>query len=368
MKILYFYCGEGLGHATRTISAGTKLAKDNEVIFASYGYARDFLLNNGLNIRETPSEIRMAGSSGALDINQSILKTLKETNPSSVLAFNKLIKEVNPELVISDSFFLPALVAKTKNIPCWMILNQTNIDKFFADRERHIRWIGNAIKKFNYNTLERMDKIIIPDFAPPFTICEKNLDITPKLYEKTEFIGPLIRKNSNEVSKPKEKIDIYCSIGGFGYRAQLLDKIIDVAKNMKNKQFHLVAGPNAKKSGKIKNIKFHETIKNPLDMMAKAAVIIAGGGHSTIMESACLGKPVISVPDQFHFEQEQNALKLETLGIGSKISYKTPPEIIEELIINHSKSKEIKSKTDVFRKLAVKIDGRKNLAKLVKEK
>ena len=256
MKILYFYCGEGLGHATRTISAGSELVKKHDVVFASYGYAREFLQNNGFEVKEVPSEIRMAGSSGAFDISQSILKTIKETNPSSVLKFNKLIKETKPDLVISDSFFLPSLIAVTKGLPCWMILNQTNIDKFFVDRETHIRWVGNAVKKFNYAVLEKMDKILIPDFAPPFTICEKNLDLTPKIFEKTEYIGPLIRKNSNEVSKQKEKIHVYCSIGGFGYREQILDKIVDVAKNMKNKQFHLVAGPNAKKTCKLKNVKW----------------------------------------------------------------------------------------------------------------
>ena len=64
MKILYFCCGEGFGHSTRAISAGTELLKEHEVVFGSYGYAREFLLSNKLDVKEVPSEIRLAGNAG----------------------------------------------------------------------------------------------------------------------------------------------------------------------------------------------------------------------------------------------------------------------------------------------------------------
>ena len=43
MKISYFFCGEGLGHATRTIAAAEELTKIHEVNFYSCGYAKEFV-------------------------------------------------------------------------------------------------------------------------------------------------------------------------------------------------------------------------------------------------------------------------------------------------------------------------------------
>ncbi len=368
MKILYFFCGEGLGHTTRAIAAGRELSKAHDVVFASYGYAKTFFAQTGLPIVEIPSEIKLVGKSGQLDITNSILATIQKSNPTSLLHFDTLFRKHKPDLVISDSYFLPAVIAKSKRIPVWMILNQTNVEKFFSERGVAVRWIGNAVKQINYGALHQMDKILIPDFAPPYTICAKNLWLTPQLYDKIEYLGPLGRTQLHELKKHKKNPKkILASIGGFGYRQQLLDKIQTLASELTDYQFDLIAGPNGISRRSRKNVTTHTQVFDMGPLIADASVVICGGGHSTIMESVTMGKPVISAPDAFHFEQESNAQQLEELGFGTRIDYKTPAVILQELIQDHSTNKEMKKRLDRMVRIAQKTDGRKRIAELAFE-
>jgi uncharacterized protein (TIGR00661 family) len=282
--------------------------------------------------------------------------------------FNSIIKKENPALVISDSFYLPALIAHMKKIPVWMILNQINVKSFFSDKGIIVRFTGTTVEKFNIAELSRMEKILIPDYGMPYTLCEKNLEGMPqKLFEKMEFIGPLIRKNISEAKNKEKPKTVYVSIGGFGYRKAMLEKIINVAKKMPDYEFRLICGPNANIKPKSGNAKCYPSIANPLDFMNESSIIVTSGGHSTLSEAIALGKPVISLPDMYHKEQEANATQIQALGLGARINYKTPEEVIEELIIQLSEDKEMKKRLKHYSILALKMDGRKKLLKMTEE-
>ena len=203
---------------------------------------------------------------------------------------------------------------------------------------------------------------------PPFTICRKNISLTPKLAEKTEYLGPLVRKLPHEIKKKKpEGKRVFSSIGGFGYRAKLLEKIVAVSKNLKSYQFDLVAGPNAARLPAGSNIHTYAQVQDPFGLMDRSSLVICGGGHSTIMESVCLGKPILSAPDAFHFEQESNASELQRLGLGTRIDYQTPAPAIEELILDHTQNPEMKKRLSRMVRLGRKLDGRKKIAELARE-
>ncbi|VVB75829.1 UDP-N-acetylglucosamine--N-acetylmuramyl-(pentapeptide) pyrophosphoryl-undecaprenol N-acetylglucosamine transferase [uncultured archaeon] len=370
MKILFFYCGEGLGHATRAIAAANALKADHDITLASYGYTRDFGINAGLDVKEVPSEIQLVGRSGQFDLSKSILTTISNSSkqPHGILKFNSLINKTKPDLVLSDSFFLPATLSKNKGIPTWMILNQTNIERFFyTNSKAFIRMAGPFIKRLNHSTLNQMDKLLIPDFSPPFTVCEESVSLTPELYEKTQYLGPLVRNLGRELkTKPKKKT-VYSMIGGFGYRKQLLDKIVEASRELPDYHFDLVAGPNAKLGTHGKNVKTYTSLTNPLPLINESSLVIGGGGHSTAMEALALGKPVLAAPDAFHCEQECNADGLERIGAGRRIDYKTSTHTLKLLIEELSTSKEYKKRVTMLKHLAEKNDGRAELVRLVRE-
>jgi len=368
MKILYFYCGEGLGHVTPTIAAGRALEKEHEVVYASYGYAREFGIKAGLNVKNVPSEIRLVGNEGRISVSKSIIETIKKTNPAALLKYRTIIKEEKPDLVISDSFMVPIIYAKHKKIPTWIILNQTALDKFFTMHANPaVRALGKLLKRFNFSVLKKADKILVRDFAPPYTVCSQSLIFPKNAEKKIHYLGPLARKQGYEIKVKKEKQRIYSAIGGFGYRSVLLNRIVEVSKLLPNYHFDLVAGPNAIIKAHGKNVTTYGNINDPLPLIKKASVAIVGAGHSTMMDATVLGTPILSAPDIAHFEQESNANGIEKLGLGYRISYETSATKLVSLIKELENSKTVKKKLNFMQKLAKKQDGRKEIARLARE-
>jgi len=109
MKILYFVCGEGLGHATRTIAANEQLSKKHELVFVSYGYAKDFLKKSGLKTIEVSPELHLAGDAGALDIKKSFVDSFSKFRPKMFKEYSQVISKHSPDIVISDSFFYSSI-------------------------------------------------------------------------------------------------------------------------------------------------------------------------------------------------------------------------------------------------------------------
>ncbi|MEK6959527.1 MAG: glycosyltransferase family protein [Nanoarchaeota archaeon] len=364
MKILYFFCGEGLGHTTRTIAAARELTKKHKVVFASYGYAKSFAESNGLEVIEVPSEVKLVGSEGALDIKKTIYATIKNAHASTILKFRSVIKKEKPDLVISDSFYIPAYIAHLGKIPVWMILNQFNVGDFFKDKGLLIRLTGTTVKKFNNSSLSAMDKILVPDFSPPFTLCEKNLENHGGKYsDKIEFIGPLVRRAK---SNPKlKKHTVFVTVRGKGKKREMILKLLRIATRLKSYKFNIITGQGAGIFPKVKNVKLFPVVADPIKMMSESSLVICGGGHSTMMEAISLGKPILSMPDLYQSEQQANAAQLHELGLGAKIDYMTQEEIIEQLIIDFHSNKDAKRKLAELSMLSKKLDGAKKLCEMV---
>ena len=66
-----------------------------------------------------------------------------------------------------------------------------------------------------------------------------------------------------------------------------------------------------------------------LDDLAAAPFIIVNGGHSTMVEAMCLGKPVLSEPIQGQFEQQANATALEVMGVGMGVRKMSADAIVD---------------------------------------
>ena len=65
-----------------------------------------------------------------------------------------------------------------------------------------------------------------------------------------------------------------------------------------------------------------------LDDMAAAPFVIVNGGHSTITEALCLGKPVLAEPIRAQYEQATNSIGLQQLGVGRRTNRLTVDDIV----------------------------------------
>jgi UDP:flavonoid glycosyltransferase YjiC (YdhE family) len=177
------------------------------------------------------------------------------------------------------------------------------------------------------------DVIIIPDFPRPYTICLDSLRI-PRLYQDRVRMGGFILERGPEEVRGSELVRVEAG-------ASESDKLIYAA----------ISGPRQEKVPLVKMLKpifedFPEDVKVVMSTgdpeggsepvtsgslttipwvedryryLKAADVIICRGGHNTIMQSICYGKPSIIIPTPNHTEQYANARRAKELGFGEAI-------------------------------------------------
>ena len=67
------------------------------------------------------------------------------------------------------------------------------------------------------------------------------------------------------------------------------------------------------------NLIVHSWIENRFDYLKACDIVVSRGGHGTLSQSICYGKPVILVPTPSHTEQLNNAKKAVDLGVAELI-------------------------------------------------
>ncbi len=372
MKLLILICGEGLGHTSRCLALGKEfLMAGHEVHFGAYGYSKELVEKTGYEASEIPSEIKLVGKAGTLDFTGSIEATLKSADILGGPKLLKLIKDIKSDIVLSDSYYLGTLAAFTRKIPVYLVVNQSNMEEFFKNRGVPIRILGEMTKRFYNQIFEKVDKIIIPDFPLPYTVCKKNLSFTPKLEEKLFYSGPLVKEKYGEVEEiPLKKPHIVSLIGGFGYREPIFKKVLETSKLNPSIHYTLISGPSldpSKITDLPENVQIFKFIKDTFPYLKSSDVVIAPGGHSTMMEALSFGTPILSFPDKGHSEQENNATVIEEEGYGRRLSYSTPPEVILECIREVLEEEKYRNKTERLRRLARELDGPKAVREMIEK-
>jgi len=330
-------CGEGLGHTTRMIPLAKELLDGgHEVFFGSYGYSKRLLEDEGFRVFEAPKEIVLTGSDGVFDLKKSVLETLKNPVVFKIPKIFSILKKSTPDVVLSDVYYTGILCSKFKGLPVCMVTNQANMQEFFQNQGVTLGLLGFLVKLF-YNAVFRLvDNIIVPDFPPPKTVCAKNLRFEKKISGKVFYSGPLVRRSESKKKLEFKRPMVLSTIGGFGYRSVLLEKIIEAARLDGKINYTLLLPPGAGKKrfkNTPENIVILDFTENPISLIRDADLVIASGGHSTIMEAVAYATPVISCPDSGQREQENNALGVEALGVGARISYSSRPEDILKTIV-----------------------------------
>ncbi|MBW9222408.1 hypothetical protein KKP97_05110 [Methanothermococcus sp. SCGC AD-155-C09] len=358
MKILISVCGEGFGHTTRCLAIGDELSKEHDIKYMAYGKSLDFIRKCNYDAYETYPEIRLQGQDGKFDIKRSIFNN--KYNPTKAVKRElELIKQYKPDLIISDCKYSTVVASKLLNIPFYIITNQnyTEIDK--------IKFIVYPVIRLLNLVNKQAEGVIIPDLPMPYTLCEYNLTMLNNL----SFIGPLVRYNLKDYDY-KQGDYILSVIGGFEYRYRILELLNNISKR-KDLKVKMVCGSYevAEKINKIKspNVEVIPLTTDMESLIKNCSFIVCHGGHSTLMEAITFGKPVISIPDLDHPEQENNVKKVNELKCGIGLSHRdleyTLEGAIDEIINNGIYFKNAKKLSDICKSHR----GRDNIRKIVKE-
>ncbi|WP_370572774.1 UDP-N-acetylglucosamine--N-acetylmuramyl-(pentapeptide) pyrophosphoryl-undecaprenol N-acetylglucosamine transferase [Methanomethylovorans sp.] len=370
MRTLILVCGEGLGHTSRCIAIARELVSaGHEVHFGAYSYSQELIERKGYTVSTIPSEITLVGEAGKLDLKTSIFETVKKGRFLGILVIKRLIRNVRPDVVISDGYFTGILASISMNVPAYIIMNQSNMEEFFMDRGVSGRILAKIVKKFYSGVFGIVDGIIIPDYPMPYTICRKNISFDDKLMEKVFYSGPVVGKTYGEVL-PAQVLHphVLSTIGGFGYREPLFLKVIKAAEMSPCIHYTLLAGPSVdpgKFTGLPSNVNILQFISDQFPYIKGSEVIIAPGGHSTLMETLSFGIPVLSFPDRDHTEQQNNAYVIAENALGYSLDYSTSSEDIlmylKEIIYNGKFVENTRS----MRQLSEQMNGAAAICKLL---
>lgn len=339
MRVLFTPSGVGLGHVGRCIPIARRLQSEGaEILFSTYREGFKYVQREGFQAVESPDIGVAVKPDGCIDFRKTCV------NPGPFITVYTIMKQVDaeinivqgfkPDIVVSDSRASSLLAAQFVGVPRICILNQFQV--LIPARKRFLRLARIA----DATTLTLVGKIwadaiqaLIPDFPPPYTISTRNLHIPKSYHKKTRFIGPILPVRPDDLPDKmqlrkklgldEDKPVIFAPISGpvkeRAYFTGVLRQII--SKFPGDYQVVMSLGYPKASTEPVENgsLTVYGWVPNRFEYLKACDVVVSRGGHGTLSQSICYGKPLILVPTPSHTEQYNNAKKAVDLGVAEVI-------------------------------------------------
>ena len=288
----FFSSPIGLGHVTRDIAIVDNF-KDISVNFVTGNGAAKILKKLDHKVQDVYNPPSFIVENGKLNNQTKWLWNYYQYYKNCKNISEKILKNNNSQLVVSDEDFASLTVAQDLEIPNVLITDvlETKFTKGIAS------FIERKMNKSMMKIIKNCDVVIIP---------EKGDD-----QNNIKRVGPIVREINFSREELREKFEfnkttIVISIGVTNAGIFLIDEAIKaILKINQDIQIILVSGPAVTKEfDNVKNLGF---IHNLHEIIYAADLIISLAGKSTIDEANAYGTPGIFIPIKGHFEQEDNA-------------------------------------------------------------
>jgi len=304
MRILYGVVGEGMGHAIRSRVLLEKLVREHEVHIVASGRAKEYL------------EERLTGVHGiwgftlAYEDNRirkwrTVLQNLKGAAkgwPRNIRRYFELVRQFEPEIVISDFESFSYLFGKNRLLPVISFDNMQIINRcahdpaLLAGFEKSFALARSIVKSklpgcFHY--------LITTFFRPPLR------------RQRTTLVPPVLRPEILAAAPEEgEHLLVYQTAEGTSPITEMLRKaglpcrVYGVRRDLKADVIE-------------ENVTFRPfSERGFIDDLRTARAVVASGGFTLMSEAVFLRKPMLAIPVLGQFEQILNALYLEKLGYG----------------------------------------------------
>jgi len=333
MRLLLSCTELGLGHVSRIIPLGKKLAeRGHELFFFSGGTAYQLLKNEFDNVYPCrpvawyESARGVIASASVLNILMPLPRYNYDHNkieiksPSAAETIHRYydlrrhILKIKPELIISDGDMHALRLAHRWKIPSVYVTNIIRPSYHFSP-------LLTPGERFTERYVKKCDRIIVPD-NPKHTICEYSLGNLDQMgiRDKVEFVGSFLNMNSEKGSEKH----IFAPISGpLGTRAKLSRTIIPVLSRLETKSIVSLGEPGKNAVNENGNCEIHSWLKKEQrkECMRDAKIIVFSGGHGTCFEVIKHRKPSVCIPTQP--EQMGNARRLQELKCSISVENKT---------------------------------------------
>jgi len=354
-RVYFSPCGIGLGHASRNMPIAQELRRRGAtILFSTYLEGVDYARKNGFNVVPVPPISLSNDSSGSIDLKMSSVQQGISAFPTLARQVNaelRYMKAFKPDVVVSDSRLSSIFAAKLLGIPQVLILNQFTplvpLKKMFV-----LNMILDGIimtligRGWGY-----ADRILIPDFPAPYTLSIDCLRIPGPYQKKVELIGAILPMRQEDARDPRvvrEELGvedgqrlIYAGISGPRAERIPLLKLLEPIFETFPDEYRVVmsmgnpnGGTRPIRKGSLIELGWAE---NKFDILNACDLVISRGGHETLMQSICYGKPSIIIPVPNHPEQYGNARRAQGLGVANAIHQKSLngemlPLLVEEML------------------------------------
>lgn len=376
MRLMYSCSELGLGHASRTIALGKRLEqRGHEVFFFTGGKAYMLLkkefkhvypvtpiawYENGRGIITSASLINIFFPLPYFDHENRTFKTKTSNTQETIHRYYDLrrhIRQIRPDILIADGDILALRLAHKWKIPAVYITNLIRPSHGFSP----ILGPGERLTEM-YTT--KCSKIIVPDNPSPYTVCAYNIGNLENVGVKNrvEFVGSF----SSTVPVEGSEKHVFAPVSGpFGTRSKLLQMLVPVFKNLKQKGIISLGAPGERKTGRRNGCLVYSWLSTSErhEFMRNASIVIFSGGHITCFETIKYAKPSICIPTQA--EQLANATKLQDLNCSIVAKNRTQLALaIRKIEANYDGFKE---NIHALNRFSSKFDGVKRAVEIIED-
>jgi UDP:flavonoid glycosyltransferase YjiC (YdhE family) len=378
--------GVGLGHASRLVMVADQLMQSGAgVKFSSYGEAASYVSLRGYECL-TVSPVEFAWSmEGGFSVKNSLANI-----PLWFANFSRQVNQetrnmtaYNPDIVVSDSRLSPLVAGKLLKIPSVAVLNQVKL--LLSPRLRDFaisRMFEDMVGELLGTMWALADRVLVPDLPPPYTIAAQNVWQIGSAARKLEYIGftsPRPHVNKEQVDKLAEQLGfdrsrpiVFVHVSGpMQTRPAMIRISLEAVKKLDPKIQFVISEGNPKGESVPKKVGesgwYYEWCPVRDEVFAMSDLMVLRGGHVALSQAIQFGKPVVTIPIENHGEQLGNSAKTAELGMGVMVHPKgIKPEQLADSIAQVLANPEYKKKAVELQKMAEKLDGIENIAKIIR--
>lgn len=313
MEIAFSICNIGFGHSTRSLYVIKELERRGHEVHVLVGKPYDeFFRDKGYNTTTLTKSMNLYESVG-----RSWRKTLKFSSKniskvsSSVVKARKIIKNIEPDLLVSDSE--PGSIFSTREVKKIMLTHQPEL------------FVKEDLSKLNFlwkRVINRCEKVIVPDVI--------GLEIPKNINDKAEKIGPLFDEIEGGKGELRNKFQIKgktaLMMPSFA-SAKEKDKALNIAKSLEANFIFLGQKENRRK-GNVRLLK-KEDVTRPCAYI-KASDLVILSGYTSLMEAVYYQKPVLLIPTQTEQKKIAELGERENILESGTLKRKTIKKFIED--------------------------------------
>jgi UDP:flavonoid glycosyltransferase YjiC (YdhE family) len=340
-KRIYFgSCGMGLGHVSRSVPIAREVVKHRgKVLISTYLDGVPYVKNYGLPVVAAPDISMDVDVTGSIDIKATTLLSGIEsivTFLDQVRFEIQTIQAFDPHLVFSDTRLSTIYAARLLKIPIVLLLNQF-LPRVPREKDTtFFQLLDGTILTTLGRSWALSNVILIPDFPEPYTISLDSLRIPRRIGARVKLVGSILQQSSGSIERVEETRKflgveedqklIYAGISGpRAERIPIINKLIPILSKFPDryKVIMSLGIPNGgSKPLKVGKLTLFPWIENRFDYLDACDAVISRGGHETLMQSICYGKPSVIIPVPKHPEQYGNARRAMEMKVAKVMHQK----------------------------------------------